>query len=591
MKYMRIAMETRISIKYALISLALFSNIITCGAGELNAEIETINSKNSGDSYKFNWPQKHLKKLEAFDNCVTEDVSYSREKRIEYCTKVHGNNIAEIWKAHPPSTPSPERFRNLIIEFENMANFQSGNRYRPNIPPECSSNHKFKDLLSTRHDLFAFHHSLKKGDSFELFFNRDSHFLVKLFLESYSSEEHLDQIEFVNRKRYQLFIEELLIYYDKVTQTDDWQEKFDTILAGNRWAISKATTYHTANFPVNEDPCYLKSNLFMNNNGWDAGTEGWFYSFWIRRYKEENIELVKLVLEWASSYFSGSEFQEQSNIQKYKIKYMPESTSSPLLIDLPDSPKSQILEQTVSCENLSAPVYPAFVSSYPRDESTIEFKPFISINWEEKAPEKYKLIDTENIHFEDLSTLRSRRNMWGNSEFVFQSPLGCTSEIGVPYLISSSGVNPVEQLNLEGTARFRSNSNSQFLPPIYYGRIVADKKSNSVAGGGFVMLVANQLKNSFTLNTEFDFKANVEGRQVTYVYQKDGKPLELKIRAEHPIEILEKYQFSINDVDLIFVHWVEDNSCDYGCCAFSYSLFKVNKSLESVIWTGYGCDV
>lgn len=571
-------MDCRTISRYLLPAVVLFSGSVV-GLDE-----------KAGDSndYKSGWPPEHVEALEVFDRCAKEEVSYGIDKRIEHCTRLHGKDIADLWKAQAPTISAGKRLTGLISDFENMVNYESANKYRPDIPPQCNTNDKFKSLLSTRFDLFLFHHNLKNGYNFELLFNRDSRFLGEFFIEVYNAGINLDAIDYSNQKRYMLFVEELLAYHDKIIRTNAWQEKFDSILAGNKWAISKAHSFHKAGFPMHEDECYRIPNVFSHLDG---GTEGWFYSFWIRRYKEGNFGLAKILLEWGAGRLVGVENNKAIDIQQFKDKYLAGNTSERFLGDQQLSSATLRAGITESCEKLPAPEYPVIQSAYPGDDSTLEFRPFIDIDWEQKAPGNFKRIDTDNLHFEDLAILRKKRNMWGNAEFVFQSPLDCTAEYGFPYLVSSAGIDPIVMSNFEGTARFGSDSKAKFYAPIYYGNIVAKTTSGDKTEGGFVVLAGSQLEGDYSVNAEIEFSTTVTDGKLSYRHQSGDKSYELTMSQEHPEDVVASYRFRLDGDDFIFVQWSGDNSCNYGCCFYNYSLFRVSESLELVATNRFGCDI
>lgn len=112
-------------------------------------------------------------------------------------------------------------------------------------------------------------------------------------------------------------IRELPAYYKAVKSKDDWQEKFDLILdTGDEYgpALNKGKTFHLAGFPkVNGKKDYVTAiNVSLNDDAlslgeYDSSIEAWLYSFWLRRYKDGSLEIVKTILDWLNTRLDAAE--------------------------------------------------------------------------------------------------------------------------------------------------------------------------------------------------------------------------------------------------------------------------------------------
>lgn len=498
--------------------------------------------------------------------------------------------IAQVF----PKDNNPEnRIENLIKDFENLTNIEKKHDFLKYLSGDCRKDERFISLLNTRYNLFYFHHMLRGGSNFELFFNRNTEFIGKMFFGNREGIKSKGIIETANLNDWKSFTHELLTYHEKIITIDSWEKKFQTLLNGKRWLLAKAETYHNSDFPKHENKCYLKTNLFSDNNaGWDKGTEGWFYSFWLRRYKEGNFDLAKIILDWGLAYLSNVEYHEGRKAQEFKEFFLIQINTKSIKTDDSVVSSGSLPNKAASCESISKPSYPKFQSAYHKADNTFQFDPFIKIDWISKAPEKYIKIDTNNINFKDLILLRNNINMWGNAEFPYHAPLDCTTDIGYYYLLTGDGISSVELTGLEGFVIFSTSGNpSVFYGPKYYGYIFAQDNLNKHLGAGFIMLAGTKLNNSFSINTDVNFKATVKERNITYTYERAGKVFSLTKKTQHPHRILKKYSFFIDGIEYVFVQWKKDGGCDYGCCAFSYTLFKVDKTLEEVVWSRYQCDI
>lgn len=103
-------------------------------------------------------------------------------------------------------------------------------------------------------------------------------------------------------------IRELPVYYDAVVSVDDWEEKMDLILETNEgWGpmLNRGKVFHLAGFPkVNKKKEFTlpigvstaDDSLYYYDG--DSSIEAWLYSFWMRRYHQGTMGIVKTMLDW-----------------------------------------------------------------------------------------------------------------------------------------------------------------------------------------------------------------------------------------------------------------------------------------------------
>jgi len=98
-------------------------------------------------------------------------------------------------------------------------------------------------------------------------------------------------------------IRELPVYYRAVVSTEDWEEKFDKIL--DLGDLNAGKTFYLTGFPkVNKEAVYTTPMNVDLHDGtmslyeFDSSVEAWLYSFWLRRYQDGSMEMVKKVLDW-----------------------------------------------------------------------------------------------------------------------------------------------------------------------------------------------------------------------------------------------------------------------------------------------------
>lgn len=102
-----------------------------------------------------------------------------------------------------------------------------------------------------------------------------------------------------------LELEQLLLdlprYYEAVVNTPDWEKKFAKISAMG--SLDAGNIFHLAGFPEMESKDYYTNSLELQVESmelyeYDSSIEAWLYSFWLRRWKECNMEAARLAIEW-----------------------------------------------------------------------------------------------------------------------------------------------------------------------------------------------------------------------------------------------------------------------------------------------------
>ncbi len=192
------------------------------------------------------------------------------------------------------------------------------------IPRTCPSYDQFKSIYRTRMKLFALRTELsyvepKDADKYkahsyrERLFSRDGSWLLKAFELSRSKFFKAVSIDPQLSSDLRLFALELLRYRSMIESVPDWKEKFDALLAASdkqEKNLVNGAHFHAAGFPVTGNECSHTVSLFTGSGeglGYDWGNEGWFYSFWVRRYREGTMDATKRILEWIAASLPASQ--------------------------------------------------------------------------------------------------------------------------------------------------------------------------------------------------------------------------------------------------------------------------------------------
>jgi len=453
---------------------------------------------------------------------------------------------------------------------------------------QCKLDKKFMSLFETRKQVFLFHHFLiyknekktnwnENESHLELLFNRETSFIGNIFYTSRTALKQMGVLKTSKIEDWKLFLKELLLYYNKIIQVKGWEDKFKSLLKDNIYGLAHAAKYHAKGFEKNQNPCYLKSNLY--DYSFAGGTEGWFYSFWLRRYKEGNFQLVKVMIDWGLAYLSNQEFIENSESLKFKKDFYKKQQQKK------SKQKAKPLKSPMNCDNISMPASPSFKSAYHKSETIYSFPSFIPVDWKSKTPEKYSSISMRNTAYEDFLMLREKYSNYFWAEFNYETPLDCSINQGHYYIISDEGISKVKPIKFEGRVGFSMGVYGVDVNKVdYHGLIIAEDKNSKNSGGGFALFLDKEIKD-FHLNRDVDFKIVPNGKGSIYEYTKN-KTYQYKIERGGFSEIVKKYSFSIEGKYYIFVRWG-----GYHACESSYSLFEVDKDLKQLIWNAYQCDV
>jgi len=187
-----------------------------------------------------------------------------------------------------------------------------------NLPDSCANYKKTLGLIQTRQKWYYIHRKLNYDSEVwfkdpKWFMNRSYYDLIFVERNQYrwsdifnTSRKILSkfvEIHSEHTKEWRFFIEELLRYHQNIVRTPAWEEKFGTLIEGEANLVDGAH-FHRVGFPKTEDPCYHLAFMFGSGHpiGYDHGTEGWMYSFWVRRFMEDTTSTTETILKWALTF-------------------------------------------------------------------------------------------------------------------------------------------------------------------------------------------------------------------------------------------------------------------------------------------------
>lgn len=99
-------------------------------------------------------------------------------------------------------------------------------------------------------------------------------------------------------------INQLVLYHDKIQTKSDWQQDFDAILKNNHPLGELISRFYEHGYPQSKHACFTQPLAISATDGlghtW-AGSritlDEWFYSFWLRRYKEKTHDVTYVALK------------------------------------------------------------------------------------------------------------------------------------------------------------------------------------------------------------------------------------------------------------------------------------------------------
>lgn len=442
----------------------------------------------------------------------------------------------------------------------------------------CIDANRFNHLVRARYRINKYYIEVENVSDFKLMFHRDPVFIAQSFMSNYLALANYDPKTMEGLDDWKVLIEELLLYHQKIIQLSDWEARFDGLLADPRTArqLHRGATFHDAGFPRSDDPCYSKGRLFELGDYQIAhDSEGWLYSFWVRRHREGNILIVREVLRWAQALLTESEYTPPKRVADIAntIEYLEEEETAPA----PCVP--------------SVAVSPAFSHTwvYPRGDGLVRFEPFFEIDWRGKTPVEFTF-DPGQYHYRDLLRLREAySNRWGGARFVFDAPLDCGTDAGNYFFVSPGGIRPLSLTHLEGVALSPSSYGGvRFGTTQHSGLVVASAGSHRLNYGGFAMWLPDG--SDVTIREQTVMRRYGDPPDEDYVI--NGKSLLIEKKPYRLKKgIASSILFYVDRKAYLFVEWGPGASSG---CANTYTLFRESggsRSFRDIAWSSFGCDV
>lgn len=231
----------------------------------------------------------------------------------------------------------------------------------------------------------------------------------------------------------------------------------------------------------------------------------------------------------------------------------------------------------------------------------IYFDPFQSVDWQRLAQRDLKDFNLNHPTPEQVAKLKKHLREHPldergiSSEIHFVSPLEPAMTRGFYYLLSGTGLQPLQLLCLDGTMRFALNDQkTAIVRDVFLGQVVAKTEAPPSEDAAFVVFSDSSL--AFTAVSGTSFSARKVGKQNSYDYMRDGKKWTLSVPDEHGFadglfEVMSASSFKLGQSEYIYVKWKPDTENHYGGCERQFSLFTVEQELKLVVSSQSGCDV
>ena len=257
-----------------------------------------------------------------------------------------------------------------------------------------------------------------------------------------------------------------------------------------------------------------------------------------------------------------------------------------------------------ACLLLTLHPLPALAQSPQVHEAVIDgksgeilFDPFQSVDWRQLAQRDMKDFNLQAPAPAQVEKVKKQLREHPDDETGtnavahFISPIEKSMSSGYYYLLSSTGLQPLQPLRLAGSMRYHLNpGKTAIVPETFYGQIAAKTSGSSAKDAAFVVFSDSPLV--FAAISAGNFSAHKEAKQDLYEYARDGKNWKLSVPDEGGLfDVLTSVSFKMGESEYIYVHWQPDTQNNYGGCDRQFSLFKVDRELKLVLSARSGCDV
>jgi hypothetical protein len=227
----------------------------------------------------------------------------------------------------------------------------------------------------------------------------------------------------------------------------------------------------------------------------------------------------------------------------------------------------------------------------------ILFDPFQPVDWRQLAQRDMKDFNLQAPAPAQVERLKKQLRehpddeTGTNEEAHFMSPIEKPLSSGYYYLLSSTGLQPLQPLRLAGSMRYRLNAGkTAIVPETFYGQIAAKTSGPSAKDGAFVVFSDSPL--AFAAISAGKFSAHKEARQDLYEYAREGRNWKLSVPDEGGLfDVMTSVSFKMGESEYIYVHWKPDTQNYYGGCDRQFTLFKLDRELKLVLSARSGCDV
>ena len=227
----------------------------------------------------------------------------------------------------------------------------------------------------------------------------------------------------------------------------------------------------------------------------------------------------------------------------------------------------------------------------------ILFDPFQPVDWRQLAQRDMKDFNLKAPAPGQVERLKKQLRehpedeTGTNAEAHFISPIEKSMSGGYYYLLSSTGLQPLQPLRLAGSMRYRLNAGKTAIVPVaFYGRSRPKLRGQ-----------AQKTRRSWCSQIPLwhsqrlarrNFPRTKKRNKIFTSTHANGKNWKLSVPDEGGLfDVLTSVSFKMGESEYIYVHWQPDTQNNYGGCDRQFSLFKVDRELKLVLSARSGCDV
>lgn len=215
-----------------------------------------------------------------------------------------------------------------------------------------------------------------------------------------------------------------------------------------------------------------------------------------------------------------------------------------------------------------------------------------NIDWPSMAPSDLSRITESAETVKHWEMLEARRNMFDNSEFVYEAPVPDELIDSRHYLIGADGITILVLTHATGTVRFTLHSREQRITArTDYGKITAEARNRMEEGGGFVFSDPVRVPRQVAAS-DLDIQDLIQNSAL----DRERGPESGDVLSAQEIlvwKIQKQYTFAVDGekAQYAFIQWATTGVTFESMCTYRYAIVALVPRPRVIATSNYGCDI